>query len=172
MNTPQAERLYALALEAAAIAPDARVLDAYCGCGTITLAAARNAGHVLGVEIVPPAIEDAKKNAELNGLSHKATFVCADAALEIPRRIRAGEKFGGIIVDPPRKGCDPAFIESIITTKVPRMAYVSCDPGTLARDIKLLAAGGYRLEWAAPVDMFPGTAHVETVACLVLNERK
>jgi len=69
-------------------------------------------------------------------------------------------------VDPPRKGCDPAFIESIITTKVPRMAYVSCDPGTLARDIKLLAAGGYNLEWAAPVDMFPGTAHVESVVLM------
>jgi 23S rRNA (uracil1939-C5)-methyltransferase len=166
VNTPQAERLYALALEAAGIRPDSRVLDAYCGCGTITLAAARLAGHALGVEIVPPAIVDAKRNAEANGLSGRTDFVCADAALEIPRRIKAGERFDSVIVDPPRKGCDRALVETLIQSPVPRIAYVSCDPGTLARDIKLLCAGGYRLEWARPVDMFPGTAHVETVCLL------
>ncbi len=166
VNTPQAERLYDLALEAAGLRPDSRVLDAYCGCGTITLAAARRAGHVLGVEIVPPAISDAKRNASANGLRGKADFVCADAAQEIPRRIKAGEKFDSIIVDPPRKGCDPALIESLIQTQVPRISYVSCDPGTLARDVKLLCAGGYSLEWATPVDMFPGTMHVETVVLL------
>lgn len=171
VNTPQAERLYDLALEAAGLRPDSRVLDAYCGCGTITLAAARRAGHVLGVEIVPPAISDAKRNASANGLSGKADFVCADAAQEIPRRIKAGEKFDSIIVDPPRKGCDPALIESLVQTQVPRISYVSCDPGTLARDVKLLCAGGYSLEWATPVDMFPGTMHVETVVLMSRVEK-
>lgn len=166
VNTPQAERLYELALNAACIGPDSRVLDAYCGCGTISLAAARVARHVLGVEIVPPAITDAKKNAAANALSDKAHFVCADAALEIPRRIKSGEIFDSVIVDPPRKGCAPSLIDALIQSPVPRIAYVSCDPGTLARDVKRLCDGGYRMEWANPVDMFPGTAHVETVCLL------
>ena len=166
VNTPQAERLYALALEAAGIKADSRVLDAYCGCGTITLAAARQAAYALGVEIVPPAIEDAKRNAAANGLGGKTDFVCADAAAEIPARISRGERFDCVIVDPPRKGCDAALMTALGRAKPPQIAYVSCDPGTLARDIKLLAEEGYRLAWAQPVDMFPGTMHVETVALL------
>lgn len=166
VNTSQAEKLYALALEAAGIGPDSRVLDAYCGCGTITLAAARNAGSALGVEIVPPAIADAKRNAAANGLSAKADFVCADAEVEIPARIGRGERFDCVIVDPPRRGCDAALIRALGVAQPPRIAYVSCDPGTLARDIKLLCDEGYGLDWAQPVDMFPGTMHVETVARL------
>lgn len=166
VNTPQAERLYEIALDAAGISPTSRVLDAYCGCGTITLAAASRAAYALGVEIVPPAIDDAKRNAKANDMAHKADFICADAAKEIPARIGRGEKFDCVIVDPPRKGCDAALINALGAAKPPRISYVSCDPGTLARDIKLLAGQGYRLEWAQPVDMFPGTAHVETVALL------
>ena len=167
VNTLQAERLYEIALDAAGIAADSRVLDAYCGCGTITLAAARRAAYALGVEIVPPAIEDAKRNAQANDMAHKASFVCADAAKEIPARIGRGERFDCVIVDPPRKGCDAALISALGASKPQKISYVSCDPGTLARDIKLLAEQGYRLDWAQPVDMFHGTAHVETVTLLI-----
>ncbi len=166
VNTAQAEKLYALAIEAAGITPNSRVLDAYCGCGTITMAAAQKAAYALGVEIVAPAINDAKRNAEMNGLSKKTGFVCADAAADIPARIARGERYDCVIVDPPRKGCDEKLIRALGKARPPRISYVSCDPGTLARDIKLLSAEGYRLEWAQPVDMFAGTMHVETVALL------
>ena len=168
VNTPQAEKLYALAIEAAGITPESRVLDAYCGCGTITLTAAQKAAYALGVEIVPPAIEDAKRNARANGLSEKTDFVCADAALDIPARISRGERYDCVIVDPPRKGCDEKLIRALGKAKPPRIAYVSCDPGTLARDIKLLMEEGYTLQWARPVDMFPGSMHIETVAHLAI----
>ena len=166
VNTAQAEKLYELAIEAAGITPESRVLDAYCGCGTITMAAAQRAAYALGVEIVAPAIDDAKRNAETNGLSGKTGFVCADAAADIPARISRGERYDCVIVDPPRKGCDEKLIRALGKAKPPRIAYVSCDPGTLARDIKLLREEGYKLEWAQPVDMFPGTMHIETVALL------
>lgn len=166
VNTRQAEVLYALALNAAALNEKSSVLDAYCGCGTITLAAARRARRAVGVEIVAPAVEDARKNAEANGLSHKARFVCADAGSEIPRLVRAGGLFDRVILDPPRKGCAPELIEAIGLLAPERISYVSCDPATLARDVKLLAARGFRLEWAMPVDMFPWTGHVETVALM------
>lgn len=170
VNTPQAEKLYELAVNAAGITGNSRVLDAYCGCGTITMTAARKAAYALGVEIVPPAIEDAKRNAKINGLSEKTGFVCADAAQDIPARIGRGEKYDCVIVDPPRKGCDEKLIRALGVARPPRIAYVSCDPGTLARDIKLLYQEGYRLEWAQPVNMFPGTMHVETVALLKLDK--
>lgn len=166
VNTRQAEILYEIALDAAALDASASVLDAYCGCGTITLAAARRAGRALGVEIVQPAIEDARRNAEANGLAHKARFICADAGREIPRLVRSGERFDRVIVDPPRKGCDPALIDALAMLKPAHISYVSCDPATLARDVKLLAARGFRLEWAQPVDMFPWTGHVETVVLM------
>lgn len=169
VNTPQAEVLYGIAVEAAGIKADSRVLDAYCGCGTITMTAAGKAAYALGVEIVAPAIEDAKRNARINGLEGKTDFVCADAAADIPARIGRGERYDCVIVDPPRKGCDEKLIRALGKAKPPRISYVSCDPGTLARDIKLLYQEGYRLEWAQPVDMFPGTAHVETVALMTLS---
>ena len=166
VNVRQAEVLYSLALDAAALDGTCNLLDAYCGCGTITLAAARRAGRALGVEIVAPAIEDARKNAETNGLADKARFICADAGAEIPRLVRAGERFDSVILDPPRKGCDPALIDALGILKPTRVLYVSCDPATLARDVKLLSARGFRLEWVTPVDMFPWTGHVETVALM------
>ncbi len=171
VNTRQAEILYALALDAVALDEKSRVLDAYCGCGTITLAAAQRAAHALGVEIVPPAIADARKNAEDNGLSGKTRFLCADAGIEIPRLVRAGERFDRVIVDPPRKGCDPALIDALGLLRPARVSYVSCDPATLARDVKLLTARGFRLEWITPVDMFPWTGHVECVASMSVSER-
>ena len=173
VNPIQAERLYLKALEAAGLTENCekRILDAYCGAGTITLAAARLAQHALGVEIVPPAIENAKQNAKRNGLDKKARFICADAAKEIPRLIARGERFDAAIIDPPRKGADAALIHALADARIERISYVSCNPSTLARDVKLLQERGYRLEWAQPVDMFPWTEHVETAACLVKEDR-
>ena len=168
VNPPQAERLYALALEAAGVVPGCglRVMDAYCGAGTITLAAARHADHVTGVELVAPAIENAKRGAKVNDLSHKARFICGDAAWEIPRLLARGERFDAVILDPPRKGADEALLNAIAAARIPTVSYVSCNPATLARDVKRLAAQGYRMEYAVPVDMFPWTGHVETVCLL------
>ena len=143
-----------------------RVLDAYCGVGTIALAAARRAHDVLGVEIVAPAIADACQNARRNGLSDRARFVCADAAEEIPRRVAQGERFDAVILDPPRKGADEKLLRALLRAAPPRIVYVSCDPATLARDVRILSDGGYRFNWAQPVDMFPWTGHVETIALL------
>lgn len=174
VNPEQTEVLYQRALEAAGLTEgcDMRILDAYCGAGTITLAAARLAGHATGVEIVPPAIADAKKNAQRNGLVKKSRFICADAAKEIPKLISAGERFDAAILDPPRKGADEALLRALIHAAPKRISYVSCNPATLARDVKILAEGGYKLRWAQPVDMFPWTGHVETVALMSLNERE
>lgn len=168
VNPEQTEKLYLKALEAAGLTQGGqkRILDAYCGAGTITLAAAQMAQSVLGVEIVPPAIENAKKNARRNGLEKKVRFVCADAAREIPRRIASGERFDAAILDPPRKGADAALLNALADAGIPVISYVSCNPSTLARDVKLLSERGYRLKWAQPVDMFPWTEHVETVCLL------
>lgn len=168
VNPDQAERLYDCALEAAGLteSSDARVLDAYCGVGTITLAAAQRAAHVIGVEIVPPAIADARENARRNGLSNRARFILGDAAAEIPKLIAHGEHFDAAILDPPRKGADEKLLDALIRAGISTLSYVSCDPATLARDVKRLTAGGYLLQWAQPVDMFPWTGHVETVVLM------
>ena len=171
VNPPQTERLYAAALEAAGIWPgcDMNVLDAYCGAGTITLCAARHARRAIGIEIVPPAIEDATRNAVRNGLDDRTRFICADAAAEIPRLLKRGERFDAAILDPPRKGADAALLDALADAAIPTLAYVSCNPATLARDVKRLGDRGYRLEWAQPVDMFPWTGSVEVCARLRLN---
>ena len=172
VNPEQTERLYQKALEAAGLTPGCgqRILDAYCGAGTITLAAARLARHATGVEIVPPAIADAKRNAKRNHLEGKSRFLCADAAREIPRLIAGGERFDAVILDPPRKGADEKLLRALIQAAPKRISYVSCNPATLARDVKILAQGGYHPEWAQPVDMFPWTGHVETVVLLSKGE--
>ena len=168
VNPSQAEALYAKALEAAGIAPGCglRVLDAYCGAGTITLAAARWARDAVGIEIVASAIENARKNAAANGLGERTRFICGDAALEIPRLLAGGDHFDAAILDPPRKGADAALLDALCAAEIPRIAYVSCDPATLARDVNRLTAAGYRLEWAQPVDMFDWTGHIETACSL------
>ena len=168
VNPPQAEALYGKALQAAGIEPGCGlcVLDAYCGAGTITLSSARHVRFATGIEIVAPAIEDARRNAERNGLSNKARFICGDAAREIPRLLSRGERFDAAILDPPRKGADAALLEALIASEIPVIAYVSCNPATLARDVRLLTQGGYTLKWAQPVDMFPYTCHVESVVKL------
>lgn len=170
VNRKQTETLYRVALEAIGCQPgcDLSLLDAYCGAGTITLSAARFARTVTGIEIVPPAIENARRNAKINGLNN-ARFTCADAAAEIPKMLSQFQSFDAAILDPPRKGADPALLQSLANAKIPALCYVSCNPATLARDIKYLAANHYTCQWAQPVDMFPWTGHVETV---VLMSRK
>ena len=167
VNPLQAEALYLKALEAAGIQEGTRVLDAYCGAGTITLAAAARGARAIGVEIVVPAIENAHRNAARNNLSDHARFLCGDAAREIPRIIASGERFDAAILDPPRRGADEALLDALADAAIPHIAYVSCDPGTLARDAKRMSDRGYRLEWAQPVDMFPWTGHVEAVASMI-----
>ena len=168
VNPPQTEALYGCALEAAGIAPGSglQILDAYCGAGTITLAAARHASAAVGIEIVPPAIENARRNASINGLADRARFICGDAAREIPRLLARGERFDAVILDPPRKGADAPLLDAIADARIPTMAYVSCNPATLARDVKRLCGRGYRLGWAQPVDMFAWSHHVETVVLM------
>lgn len=161
VNTAQTEALYAKALEAAGIVPgcELNLLDVYCGAGTITLSAARHANFAVGIEIVPPAIENARRNARLNGLEDRTRFICADAAREIPRLLVRGECFDAVVLDPPRKGADEAVLAAIARARIPAVSYVSCNPATLARDLRYLSACGYHLEWAQPVDMFPWTGH-------------
>lgn len=165
VNHDQAERLYELAISKGEITKTDTVLDLYCGVGTITLAMAAAAGKVIGVEIVEAAIEDAKGNAERNGMEN-AEFFCADAgqaALELEER---GLRPDVITVDPPRKGLSGDVIEAISKMSPRRLVYVSCDPATLARDVGLLKEKGFRLESATAVDLFPRCAHVETVAVM------
>ena len=170
INARQTEALYDLALDAAGIVPGCglNVLDAYCGAGTITLSAARYAKSVTGIEIVPPAIENARRNAEINSIPN-ARFICADAAREIPRLLAKNRPFDVAILDPPRKGAEPHLLIALAEAKIPTIAYVSCNPATLARDLKILHSRHYKLQSAQPVDMFPWTGHVETVCLLTHN---
>ena len=168
VNPVQTEILYSKALEYAQLTGTETVIDAYCGIGTISLFLAKHAHQVYGVEIVPEAIEDARANAELNGL-HNVKFAVGQAETVIPAWKRSGIHADVVVVDPPRKGCDPALLNTIIQMKPSRVVYVSCDPATLARDLRILCAGGYRVTEVQPVDMFPQTAHVETVVRIERN---
>ena len=165
VNREQAEKLYALVMENAALTGSETVLDLYCGIGTITLSLALRARRAIGAEIVERAVADAKENASANGIAN-AEFACADAA-ELARRVKAeGLRPDVVTVDPPRKGLTPDGIAAIASMEPSRVVYASCDPGTLARDVRLFAGHGYAVRRASPVDMFPGTRHVETVALL------
>ena len=166
VNRLQAERLYAAAVELAELTGRERVLELYCGAGTITLALAAHAARVLGVEVVPQAVENARENARRNGVEN-VEFLLGDAGTAAEALAARGERPDVVVVDPPRKGLDAAAVAGVIAMAPRRIVYVSCDPGTLARDVALLSAGGYALREARPVDMFPRTAHVETVASLV-----
>ena len=169
VNTPQAERLYERAVEFAGLTGKETVLDLYCGAGTISLVMAQNAGKVYGAEIVPEAIENAKENAERNGIRH-AEFFCADAGAAAQKMAREGIRPDVISVDPPRKGLSPEVIDAIAVMNPSRVVYVSCDPATLGRDVKRLTEKGYALQKAEAVDLFPRTAHVETVVLLSRGE--
>ena len=165
VNTPQAERLYDLALEYAGLTGEETAVDLYCGIGTITLCLARRSKHVIGAEIVPQAIEDAKENAARNGL-HNVEFFCGDASHVAARLSAQGVRPHVITVDPPRKGLAQDVVDSIAEMSPLRLVYVSCDPATLGRDAKRFAEQGYHVQKAAAVDLFPRTPHVETVALL------
>lgn len=168
VNPVQTEVLYGKALEYAALTGDEVVVDAYCGIGTISLFLAQRAGQVYGVEIVEEAISDARKNAELNGMTN-VHFEAGPAEVVLPEWTRQGVRPDVIVVDPPRKGCDPALLTTILELRPRRVVYVSCSASTLARDLRVLVDGGYGVAEVTPVDMFPWTVHVESVAVLVRN---
>ncbi|ODB65325.1 23S rRNA (uracil(1939)-C(5))-methyltransferase RlmD [Bacillus velezensis] len=167
VNPEQTKVLYDKALEYAELQGEENVIDAYCGIGTISLFLAKQAKKVYGVEIVPEAIEDAKRNTELNGITN-AEFAVGKAETVIPKWYEEGITADTLVVDPPRKGCDEALLRTIIDMKPKRVVYVSCNPGTLARDLRVLEDGGYQTLEVQPVDMFPHTNHVECVAVLEL----
>lgn len=166
VNPAQTEVLYGKTVEYAGLSGEETVIDAYCGIGTISLFLAQHAKKVYGVEIVKEAIEDARANAELNGMSHVEFEVGASEDV-IPRWKEQGIEADVIVVDPPRKGCDPRLLETILQMKPERVVYVSCNPSTLARDLRVLEDGGYRTVEVTPVDMFPHTVHVECCVSLV-----
>ena len=166
VNHHQAQRLYETAIALAGITKNDTVLDLYCGVGTITLAMASSAGKVIGVEVIPQAVEDAKDNARRNGIEN-AEFFCGDAgqaALELEKN---GVRPDVVVVDPPRKGLNADTIEALHRMAPRRIVYVSCDPATLARDAALLKQRGYALQSATAADLFPKCAHVESICCLV-----
>lgn len=165
INPPQAERLYELAVDYALPEPGGTVLDLYCGAGTISLALARRAGQVIGAEIVPEAVENARRNAARNGIGN-AEFICADAGDAARLLSERGIRPDAIVVDPPRKGMSEEALRQVAKMQPKRIAYVSCDPATLARDLKRLTELGYVPQKAVAVDMFPKTAHVETICLL------
>ena len=165
VNRTQAERLYEVAARYAGLTGQELLLDLYCGAGTIGLSMAGMARRLLGVEIVPQAVENARENARLNGIEN-AEFFCGDAGEAARMLAERGERPDVIVLDPPRKGCSPDLVRTVAEFGPKRIVYVSCDPATLARDLKLFAELGYPPVEAAPVDMFPGTAHVETVVLL------
>jgi 23S rRNA (uracil1939-C5)-methyltransferase len=168
VNPEQTKVLYEKALEYAGLTGKETVIDAYCGIGTISLFLAKKAKKVYGVEVVPEAIEDAKRNAQLNGITN-VEFAVGEAEAVIPQWYKQGIRADCIVVDPPRKGCDETLLQTIIAMKPKRVVYVSCNPATLARDLRILEDGGYQTIEVQPVDMFPHTTHVECVAKLTLK---
>ncbi|WP_338541620.1 23S rRNA (uracil(1939)-C(5))-methyltransferase RlmD [Paenibacillus tundrae] len=168
VNPVQTEVLYGKTVEYAGLSGKETVIDAYCGIGTISLFLAQHADQVYGVEIVPEAIEDARSNAMLNEMKNVKFEVGASEDV-IPRWKEQGIEADVIVVDPPRKGCDPRLLDTILEMRPERVVYVSCNPSTLARDLRVLEDGGYRTVEVTPVDMFPHTVHVESVAMLTRN---
>ena len=180
VNPAQTEVLYGQALKYAGLTGNETVWDVYCGIGTISLFLAQKAKKVYGVEIVPQAIEDARRNAEINGIQN-AEFFVGEAEEVLPSyyaqyaKDHPGESAHAdvIVVDPPRKGCEESVLQTMVNMQPERIVYVSCDSATLARDLKYLSGNGYELEKVRAVDMFPHTVHVETVCLLSkLHEAK
>ena len=165
VNPAQTEILYEKALEFAGLTGRGTALDLYCGIGTITLCLARQSRQAIGAEIVPAAVADARENAARNGVGN-AEFFCGDAAAISARLEAGGLRPNVVTVDPPRKGLSPEVIASIAGMEPERVVYVSCDPATLGRDVKIFTGFGYGAARACAVDMFPGTRHVETVVLL------
>lgn len=170
VNHDQAERLYTLAGQYAGLTGSETVLDLYCGTGTIGLSMAKRAKRLIGVELVGQAVENARENAALNGIEN-AQFRCADAA-EAAEQLKAeGIRPDVVVLDPPRKGCGASLIDIVASMQPDRVVYVSCDPATLARDLVLFREQGYEPRELTPVDMFPRTAHVESVVLMSRIEK-
>lgn len=168
VNPEQTKVLYEKALDYADLSGKETVIDAYCGIGTISLFLAQKAKKVYGVEIVDEAIKDANRNAILNNITN-AEFAVGEAEVVIPNWYKQGIKADVIVVDPPRKGCDEALLQTIINMKPKKVVYVSCNPATLARDLRILEDGGFQTIEVQPVDMFPNTMHCEVVAKIKLR---
>ena len=165
MNPIQTEILYREALKLAKLTKKDKVIDAYCGIGTIGLIASRQAGSVLGIELNREAVKDARENAKHNQCKN-IEFACADAGEYMVEMAQDGEKADVVIMDPPRSGSNEAFLSSVCRLSPNRIVYISCGPQSLARDLDYLTAHGYHAERIQPVDLFPMTVHVETVCLL------
>ncbi len=170
VNPVQTEVLYSKALEYARLTGKETVFDLYCGIGTISLFLSDNFKKVYGVELVQPAVEDARENAKLNGISN-VEFICGEAEKVVPEMYAKGIRADVVVLDPPRKGCDRVLLETVAAMKPERIVYVSCNPSTLARDLKILDELGYKTKEIQPVDMFPQTYHVETVVLMSRVEK-
>jgi len=168
VNPVQTEVLYGKALEYAGLKGEETVFDAYCGIGTISLFLSKKAKKVYGVEVVPQAIENAKENARLNGVKN-VEFLVGESETVIPELYRKGIEADVIVVDPPRKGCGEKLLEVIAEMGPEKVVYVSCNPATLARDLKYLSERGFEVKEVQPVDMFPQTVHVECVVLITRN---
>ena len=164
-NTLQAERLFALVLEAAGLTGAETVIDLYSGTGAISLLLARRCRWVYGIELAGTAVADANRNAELNGVVN-CTFLAGEVRFVLPPLVAKGVSAEVVVADPPRAGFHPKALRSLVSLRPARIVYVSCNPATLARDVGELVQSGYRLEWVQPVDMFPHTPHIEAVARL------
>ena len=165
INPIQTEKLYSTAVSFAGLTGGERILDAYCGIGTIGISASDNAGSVVGVEQNGAAVADARINAEKNGIAN-AMYIEADAAKYMHKAAETGECFDVVFVDPPRAGCSREFLTSLAMLAPEKVVYISCDPKTLARDLTFLTKNGFRVRRIQPVDMFPHTGHVETVVLM------
>lgn len=166
VNRSQTERLYNLVKSNLNLSKNSLILDLYCGIGTIGLSLSGSAREIIGAEIVPEAVKDAKENARINGINN-AKFFCCDAS-EIAEKLKNfNENLDAVVIDPPRKGCSLKLIEDVIKMKPQKIAYVSCNPATLARDLKIFSENSdFKIEKIIPVDMFPRTSHVETVVLM------
>ena len=165
VNHDQCEKLYSIAIEKAKLTKEDVVIDAYCGIGTIGIIASKYVKQVYGVEIVDEAIKNALENAKINKINN-IDFVCNKAEEQIVKWMESNLKPNVIFVDPPRKGCDKKFIDTIINMKIKKVVYISCDPATLARDARLLVDAGYQIKFVKPVDLFAHTSHVENIMIL------
>ncbi len=171
VNRDAAEKLYEIAADFANLKSNETLIDMYCGTGTIGLSMASKVKNLIGIEIIPQAIDDARKNAEINRVKN-SRFICSDALEAAKILCDEGVRPDCIILDPPRKGCDSELISVVSKMSPDRIIYVSCDPATLARDLSCFVKNGYSVKKALPVDMFPRTAHVETVCLMSRVEGK
>jgi 23S rRNA (uracil1939-C5)-methyltransferase len=169
INTPQAEKLYSIAKNFAKLNGNEVLLDLYCGAGTIGLSMASEVKKVIGVEIVPQAVDNAKENAKKSNIEN-AEFICSDAAKAAEKLADDGIKLDIAVMDPPRKGSDSVTLDSVIRMNPAKIVMVSCNPATAARDCAYLCENGYNCEMVQAVDMFPRTTHVECVVLLSRNE--